>query len=41
MELLDTLIVVEPIVQVFDRLRVAYYIGGSVTRPILQSFKHL
>lgn len=31
MELLDTFLVVEPVVQVFDRLGIEYYIGGSVT----------
>jgi hypothetical protein len=41
MELLDTLLVVEPLIQAFERLGISYYIGGSVTRPILQFFKHL
>lgn len=31
MELLDTLVVVEPLIQAFERLGISYYIGGSVT----------
>jgi hypothetical protein len=34
MELLDTLVIVEPVVEVFERLGIAYYIGGSVTSSI-------
>ncbi len=34
MELLDTLVVVEPLIQAFDRLGIAYYIGGSVTSSV-------
>ena len=31
MKLLDTLLVVEPVIQAFERLGISYYIGGSVT----------
>ena len=31
MKLLDTLLVVEPVVQAFERLGIPYYVGGSVT----------
>ena len=34
MELLDTLVVVEPIVKAFERVGVSYYVGGSVTSSI-------
>ena len=34
MELLDTLSVVIPVVQAFERLGIAYYIGGSVSSSI-------
>jgi hypothetical protein len=34
MELLDTLVVVEPLIQAFERLGISYYIGGSVTSSV-------
>jgi hypothetical protein len=34
MELLDTLLVVEPLIQAFERLGISYYIGGSVTSSV-------
>ena len=34
MELLDTLLVVKPIVKAFERLGIAYYIGGSVSSSL-------
>lgn len=34
MELLDTLVVVEPLLHAFERLGISYYIGGSVTSSV-------
>jgi hypothetical protein len=34
MELLDTLFVVESLIQAFERLGISYYIGGSVTSSV-------
>ena len=31
MKLLDTLLVIEPVIEAFERLGISYYIGGSVT----------